>query len=728
MMTTRQTISNLSFPASALKDIWRQWAGWQTLKLLAPGAGAFLLIVLVGWRWPALRWGAGLLLALALGGLIFWLYRLWQPDLHRVARRLDRLYPSLEDSTGLLLRPAASLNLLEQLQQQRTGQQLQELRTHHRPVLPVAWRNVALVTLLLLLASGAVALWPTPAAPHSAPALRLHFPDAPGSAAPGAAPRILSTVITVTPPAYTRQPAFSPAQPSFRCPHGARVRWLVRVSGAGKPAPVLELNRRRLPLRPVAGQPNEFFTEQVLAASALYQLHFAGRRSDDYAIDVQPDQAPAIRILTPKPYTLLEFGSTPTVAIRVALRDDYGLTRARLFITTAQGQGEGVKFREVSQDLSAGLRNGPEQATLTRRLNLPALGLTYGDELYFYVQAWDNAGHSARTDAYLVQWEDTTVADAPSDLGLSVQVMPAYFRSQRQIIIDTEKLLAERRQLPAATVAERANTLGFDQKVLRLRYGKFLGEESEQSIGQTTSPADTSHTDDDGHDHASHTPEPASIEALQDPYVHKHEDEETADFLEPAVKAKLRAVLSQMWEAELRLRTVRPAEALPFEYRALRLLKQVQQQTRAYVRKSGFEPPPLSEATLRLGGELAGAAAPTRQQMRPAPSRQEAVRRALSWLEATRQGQPTHPPDAELLSQAGQELARAALREPGAYLGALSAVRRLEAEVRAGKQPCPSCQPAAVRALTRLLPAAIAVPRPAPAPDRLGRRYFEQLQ
>ncbi|MEJ7662792.1 MAG: hypothetical protein WKG07_38620 [Hymenobacter sp.] len=58
------------------------------------------------------------------------------------------------------------------------------------------------------------------------------------------------------------------------------------------------------------------------------------------------------------------------------------------------------------------------------------------------------------------------------------------------------------------------------------------------------------------------------------------------------MKAKLHAVLDEMWAAELRLRTGQPAAARPFEYRALRLLKQVQQQTRAYVKKAGFSPTP----------------------------------------------------------------------------------------------------------------------------------------
>jgi hypothetical protein len=55
--------------------------------------------------------------------------------------------------------------------------------------------------------------------------------------------------------------------------------------------------------------------------------------------------------------------------------------------------------------------------------------------------------------------------------------------------------------------------------------------------------------------------------------VHAHDESEEATFLEPAVKTKLKACLAQMWEAELRLRTHRPREALPYEYKALKLLR-----------------------------------------------------------------------------------------------------------------------------------------------------------
>ncbi|MDQ2770205.1 MAG: DUF4175 domain-containing protein, partial [Bacteroidota bacterium] len=647
------------------------------LLLLSPICGLLARLV-----WSGLIFFRVLLLLLAAftafrAAQLWW--RIWQTRLSRTVQTLDRNQLQLEDSTWLLLQPLSELNMLSRFQQQRVAERLAQAANSNQPLLPVKLTHWWLQSAICLLL--AVVVWWLPAYRPKAGAagVPVHFSPAPTPARPSQAtpPRIANTQLLVTPPAYTRLAAFTPTRASFQCPQEARVRWQVRVSGARQPAgPVLELGSQRVLLRPLAGHPGEYFTEQVLSTSLLYQLRYAGTVSDDYAIEVRPDQAPVLRISTPRAYTLVPAsGQRPEVPIRATVRDDYGLSRAALVITVAQGQGEAVKFHEVRRDLSAGL--GGPQASLGSLLNLPRLGLTYGDELYFYLTARDNHGHTTRTDSYLVQWQDTAVADSAPDLGMGVKVAPAYFRSQRQIIIDTEKLLAEKPRLDAATLASRANDLGFDQQTLRLRYGKFLGEESEAGIGAQAPHAPIAEDDDTpaaptaeapGHDEHGGAPvapakasPTAETDALMEPYIHKHDDAETADFLEPAVKAKLHAVLDQMWAAELRLRTGQLAAARPFEYRALRLLKEVQQQTRVFVKKAGFTPPPMPEATLRLTGELAGAAVPQRQQNLPTPAAQPAIRNALHWLAAAANGQPPRPADAALLDQAGSALAGAAL-------------------------------------------------------------------
>ncbi|WP_155832791.1 DUF4175 family protein [Hymenobacter swuensis] len=754
-------LASLVSAAAPVQEVARAWAVRRTGAVLLPVLGAAGLLTTLAVGWPGAWWLVVGLALVSAAGTGWWLWRIWHEPLANVARQLDRQHPALEDSTALLLTHTDTLNLLGQLQQQRLLTRWPELGASGA-LLPVDWRKPSGTLVALLLIAGVV-WWQRPVVgpagtPAASAAVSLHFNEQPGQ--PAAAPRILTTHLQVTPPAYTRQPVFSPTTPSFRCPQGSRVRWTVTVSRPAG-APILELGGRKLALQPVPGRPTEFVFQQPVTASALYRLRFAGQVSDDYAIEIQPDQAPTIRIISPKAYTLVEFGRPPQVLINAQLRDDYGLTRARLVATVAQGQGEAVKFREVVTDLSGQLRGQPTAATLRPVLRLPALGLTYGDEVYFYLQTWDNQQHLTRSDTYLVQWEDTTVQESALDVSFGVNTAPAYFRSQRQIIIDTEKLLAEQRGLPAATLLERSNEIGFDQKILRMRYGKFLGEEADETIGGATRPSEADapaeepglgsvvaedhaepepaaspekHSADDGHDHghdlpsSSATTHEARTAELMEPYMHRHDDSETADFLEPTVKAKLRAVLSEMWESELRLRTGRPREALPYEYRALRLLKEVQQQTRAYVKKAGFTPPPMPEATTRLTGDLAGAAAPRRQQQVAAPAQQPAIRSALRTLTQVQAGAKPAAGSTAALEQAGQELARAALQKPGAYLTALRDLRRLTSALRAG-QPTPSVNfPLLERALTSLLPPARPAPvsRATPA-SGLTRRYFQEL-
>ncbi|AYA38125.1 hypothetical protein D3Y59_14405 [Hymenobacter oligotrophus] len=738
MSTVQEHYSQVAQAQAELARVRRQHLGRAALSIGLLGAGALLALLGAAHHWPqsrALWLGVGVAV---LGLVAVALWRLQRFGLAHLAQRLDRRFPELEDSTGLLL--AEPSGFLARLQQERIAERLVHLPLP--AALRVPWAPRAGVAAGLAALGAALWLWPAAQAQPTAPRLQLQFPTATAQAAPApAAPRLLATTVQVLPPAYTRQAVFAPEALSFRCPEGSTVRWTLRTDKPAKASELLVAGQRPVSFRAAASQPNQYVAEFRISKSTIYRVRFAGQESEDYAIEVVPDRAPTLKMLSPKPYTLVEYGRRPEVAVRVALQDDYGLTRARLVVTTAQGSGEGVKFTEHIRDLSAALGNKPRQHTGSVTLRLPTLGLTYGDELYVYAEAWDNAGHRARTDAALVQWEDTAATSGPAAISLGVNQMPAYFRSQRQIIIDTEKLIALRRKLPAAELQSRANNLGDDQKMLRLRYGKFLGEESEKGITETSTrppiaeegeaEEEEKHSDDDGHDHGhEHLPiagEGApSTEALTQPYMHLHEDEETADFLEPQVKTKLRAVLNQMWEAELRLRLSQLSEALPFEYRALRLLKEVQQQTRLYVRKSGVDLPPLPEAEKRLSGDVSAVQPPTRQAQRTPPATQPAVRTALAQIAAYRAGQRPTAADLGRLQPAVTLLGQAALSQPSASLATLRAWRQVLQQVRIGQQPAPADLAAVERALTNLLPAPSAPPVRPPV-GSMSRRYFQEL-
>jgi hypothetical protein len=175
---------------------------------------------------------------------------------------------------------------------------------------------------------------------------------------------------------------------------------------------------------------------------------------------------------------------------------------------------------------------------------------------------------------------------------LAINYLPESFRSQRQIIIDTEKLSAERKQLSESEFKKRANNLGLDQQALRFRYSQYLGDEFEDGAEEEAAPEQSA---------AGETSAEAAVESE---FGHSHDSAENATLLAPSIKTQLKAAVAQMWDAELRLRTYRPEAALPHEYRALELLKDVQQRSRAYVQRVGFEPSPIKVDEKRLSGDL----------------------------------------------------------------------------------------------------------------------------
>ena len=90
-------------------------------------------------------------------------------------------------------------------------------------------------------------------------------------------------------------------------------------------------------------------------------------------------------------------------------------------------------------------------------------------------------------------------------------------------------------------------------------------------------------------------------------YGHTHDHAEAATLLDPETRATLKKALDQMWQSELHLRQGHPDQALPFAYKALEYIKQVQQATRIYLARVGPELPPIDE-TRRLGGDRKGIA------------------------------------------------------------------------------------------------------------------------
>jgi hypothetical protein len=156
----------------------------------------------------------------------------------------------------------------------------------------------------------------------------------------------------------------------------------------------------------------------------------------------------------------------------------------------------------------------------------------------------------------------------------------------------------------------------------------------------------------------------------------------------------------------------------------LRLLKDLQQQSRSYVAKTGVRVTPLNPAK-RETGDLGGIEAPVQRAMTAGGMTEtEVLRMVLGVLEAVRTDRlAVGDPARALLERALRRLGREAAARPGEYLDAYQALRRM---VESGTE-----QDIAVieRAIRRLLPDA----EPVPAVVRgnadagLSQLYFHQL-
>jgi hypothetical protein len=223
------------------------------------------------------------------------------------------------------------------------------------------------------------------------------------------------------------------------------------------------------------------------------------------------------------------------------------------------------------------------------------LALTTGDDLIVQMRVSDVRAPDANTSvssSFILRWPPEDTLEASGVQGMLKKVAPAFFRSQRQIIIDTEKLIAERKKISQDEYERRSDQIGVDQRLLRLRYGQFLGEETEG--GDPGEHAD---------EHASEPPaKTTSTKEILSEYGHTHDIPEAATLLDTKSRELLRAALNEMWQAELHLRQVEPKLALPYENRALAFIKKVQQADRIYLARVGNDLPPIDESR-RLSGD-----------------------------------------------------------------------------------------------------------------------------
>lgn len=643
------------------------------------------------------------------------LFKPWKLSSEQTVAYVDAHVPEAGYSSVLLLMPPSELSNLSKLQRYRVAAQLDAVIPKLKPPhqLPMA----AMVMFGLIMIGLATQFMlkefqqnpKTPSTPQS-----IQFAPLDSVETNVAIPKLSSTKITIDQPDYTDIASVSTENPNISAVTGAVISWQLEFDGE-----VSNVRMDRMGEIFTLSQKNGGFNlSQTLETSGFYSFSFEDANgnkfvTDLYSLEAIEDQAPLVEIDGLDQYSYFEFDEVKQLPLNTKVSDDFGINDAYIVATVSKGSGESVKFREETIRFDGTLSKGKKQLQLKKLLDLDKLKMDPGDELYFYVEAKDNkipTPNISRSETYFAVIRDTITDDFAVESTLGVDQMPDYFRSQRQLIIDTERLIKDQPNLSEKDFKFKSNELGFDQKSLRLKYGQFMGDETELQAapGQVSSVESEQHEGEEGeekdlldayshkHDsdnehnlveeHEEHGEEGGEEE--EDPlhdYLHNHDDPEESTLFEKSLKAKLRDALSIMWDAELYLRLYQPEKSLPYQYKALKIIQEIKNSARIYVHRIGFDPPPIKEEK-RLTGDIEAISNYDKKQEFEYQMSFASSRKTVSRLQQLIQGSNFTEMDRVLFQNAGNELAKNAVEEPVKYLKVLQGLRDLDKSINRTKE------------------------------------------
>ena len=517
--------------------------------------------------WCLLLSALGMLAALA------WAVRDYRQLGKRVGRDwtrwLDGAVASLEDSSALLVRaetPVAKLQRSRLVDRLATGIPPDSLARVVRERVLLDWR------------------WPAASLAAALALFAWQHRQAEPALVRAAQARVIAAEayemrVKVAPPRYTGVKGFEAAPRDMQAPQNSVVQWCLTAPQGAQTSVELS-DGKVLTIGPECARWS--------AAESMF-WRWRGKR---YNFKVTPDLPPQITVSAPRDMLQILPATATSATIAVSVRDDYAVRRTALHLTLARGSGENIRFSDREVPLPESL--DPRARNWTKQWTLAELGMEPGDELYFFVRATDNAEpvHTTVSPTYTLRLPGP-VAEEDESTALPSLVKPENLRSQRQIIIDTEQLIADMKANPKLRgVQARSQTIAGDQAMLRRRYGQFLGEES------TMFGAGDEHEEHEGEEHE-------GKEDVVAQFGHAHDQAENATLFDEGTKKVLRRALTAMWDAEKALRAITPKTALAPEHKALAAIKELQQADRIYLHKTAFAPPPLKEE-IRMTGDVVG--------------------------------------------------------------------------------------------------------------------------
>ena len=620
-ITTHNTLDNIVI------HLKRKW-------LLQKLAYTFLLVLCAGlatyWitEWIVLPVIA-VAVTTALAAVVFSQSKQYQNiTANNVLLHLNRQFSECEESAELILLPSRSLTTLQQLQKIRIQPKVESLlstelssRLPQYSYQPATLLSAAAVIIFIL-----IELIPADYVSQLEPANIQLVSENPKPITPIA---MIAKSITVTAPNYTGLATKQTTDLNLELIAGSTVTWRLQFSGLTQQndLSILLPDKQRIPL--IKQPDNTYLASTELNQSGVYHLAADEKvLGGIHTIAVTADTRPTIRFVEPtRTITELAKDAIPKLKAIVSIEDDFALGRVEILASIASGSGEAVKFRDQTFQFDAESVVAGKTHFL-KYWDLAELNMQPGDELYFSIRAWDNhqpIAQKSRSASKIIRWLEDEQQAVLGD-GALINFMPEYFKSQRQIIIETKELIADKNNLSKDEINHSSRELGAAQSFLKQKYGQFLGDEFDSGTPQAMEAGPElehdGHNEDEDHangeqkvspehehDNAKHDSDDtdkSGYSTIISQFGHAHGEADDGNFIKKGTlnpKLLMKRAITNMWQAELHLLLSQPELALPFENKALALLNRAKKAERIYVKRLGFEPPPVSEKR-RYQGDL----------------------------------------------------------------------------------------------------------------------------
>jgi hypothetical protein len=543
----------------------------------------------------------------------------------------NRQYPELHESSQLIFSPETELSSLQKLQKLRVLSTLKGILNSDKklklPTRSIQSQLILLTAVLLIILVLALVTEQWRNVVPQTPIVRETVPQPMSKSI-----IIESSDITIIPPGYSELPTVHQQSLTLNLLAGSKVRWQLNFSNKSSAYFLIFSDDKRVPF--IQQKDLSYIFEGAIKFSQIYRIVSDEQTLNNiFTITVNQDKKPNIRILTPRrAVTSVAKNHQKDVVTRVKITDDFALSKVEILASIAKGSGESVKFRDQTFFFDS-VEQLDGESIYHKNWQLQDLGMEAGDELYFTVNAWDNRQPNqqiTQSTTKIIRWLEEEGEGVLSD-GILIDFIPAYFKSQRQIIIDTTELIEDQKEISKTKFRENSELLGVSQSHLKERYGKYLGDEVddggashiisdeaahgiEDSASDSTSGNSEQSDDKQGHnDSEEHgndefeipdfTVDKSGLSEQIARFGHSHEAGDIGIMAKQDPKALMKRSIASMWQAELHLMLSEPAKALPYEREALKYLNLAKKAERIYVKRLGFEPPPVSEER-RYQGEM----------------------------------------------------------------------------------------------------------------------------